>query len=260
MLIFLHGFGGDALTTWSEFVTQWPDTHGGWDLVFFGYPTCKFKISELKLEFKLDRLYIDEHVNSFRKFIEMLEPAPAITINKTLEVLLKCRPELRRPDDFAYSQIVLVAHSMGAVVCRRALILEKTSDWVSKSSLILFAPAHRGGKPLMFINALTGINWGSVFAETINFVVPTLGDLKPEGKFLSDLEEDTRKLVADGVEEPFIVDYVCWAIPDNVVVNKYFAEDGRKTAEEVKKKTHKEICKPTEKWSLPLTAMRDHLP
>jgi pimeloyl-ACP methyl ester carboxylesterase len=253
LIIFVHGFGGDALATWSEFVSQWPRTHSGWDLAFFGYPSCRFKMND----FNLDGFNIDEHTNSFLAFMDKIVSSPSDTINDILKELLKSKPELRRCDSFDYSEIVLVAHSMGAVICRRALIQTSNSNWVSKSKLILFAPAHKGGKPLMLINALTGINWGGIFAATLNFMIPTLGDLRPEGRYLNTLETETSDIIKGGKDKPFIATHSTWAIPDHVVVNNFFSKDG--AAHEIREKTHTQVCKPTPEWPLPLTKVLEHI-
>src|SRR5713226_7104842 len=66
---------------------------------------------------------------------------PSVIVNGTL------RPELHRKAEFQYGSVVVVAHSLGAVVARQALLdldEDRNPKWLNKISLVLFAPAHMG--------------------------------------------------------------------------------------------------------------------
>lgn len=125
LIVFVHGFGGDAITTWEQFISSWPAEYAGYDLALFGYPSYKYNV--------------DENCVSLKKFISLLANSPANTINKTVEHLLEYMPTLERPSDFVFSEIVFIAHSLGAVICRMAFKREPYSSWVRKSKLMLFA-------------------------------------------------------------------------------------------------------------------------
>jgi pimeloyl-ACP methyl ester carboxylesterase len=236
LVIFVHGFGGDALTTWEQFVSLWPEKHAGWDLAFFGYPSLAFNV--------------EEHTISFLNFLNLVLASPADTVNRTIKELFAYRSNLRREPNFGFSRIVLVAHSMGAVICRRALIQHKDSPWVSNTKIILFAPAHKGAKPLMFFEALTAINWGSAFGAGLKFFIPPLKDLKEGSDVLLKLEEKITHIVLGGRKEPFVASRVVHAMPDWIVHNALFASDP--DPEQVFKTTHRKVCKPQLDWERPL--------
>jgi len=237
LIIFVHGFGGDAITTWEQFVSLWPQGHGEWDLAFFGYPSRKFNV--------------DEHTIAFIDFLKSILMSPANTINDTLKHLFSYRPELERSEKFTFDKILLVAHSMGAVICRRALIQEQNASWISNAKLILFAPAHKGAKPLMIIEAFTGISWGAPIEAAIKLVLPAFKDLTADSKALTDLETDTEQIITGkGVQEPFMASHVIHSMPDNIVHNGFFAKDP--TPRQIFSTTHRKVCKPRIDWRKPL--------
>ena len=105
-LVFVHGFDGRAVSTWERFpsfIRTEPKAHRA-DAIFWGYPSRQEDV-----EFCAQKL---------RKFLHGL-------FNDPLEAFLGptlSRAGSRRPTTFRYSKVVLCAHSMGAVVVRRALI------------------------------------------------------------------------------------------------------------------------------------------
>src|SRR6185295_4153533 len=55
-------------------------------------------------------------------------------------------PALERPTNHQYELVLFVAHSLGAIVARRAVLTATMTGapWVAKTALLLFAPAHLG--------------------------------------------------------------------------------------------------------------------
>jgi pimeloyl-ACP methyl ester carboxylesterase len=246
LVVFVHGFNGDALATWGNFWTFWPKTLGGWDLAFFGYPAFKLSRSPRKL-ISQPTFTIDSHADTLNKFLRAMDDSPSCMINEGIRPLIELDSNYEREHNFQYSQIVLVAHSMGAVVCRRASILFKNQAWVTKSRLALFAPAHKGATPLILLNGLTNIRSGPLIAAALKYRVPELKKLEENGPYLKELEKDTKTAIKKGQQGPFIADPLIWSVPENYVVNDFFADDSKNSqsgAEPVPNKPHSEVCKP----------------
>src|SRR6266404_521895 len=115
-LVFVHGFKGSAVGTWTEFPTLMRDQArcSGWDLIFYGYDGVRTRATN--------------SAGHLREWLEILSTNPLSIINPTLD------EEVRRGAGFAYKRIILVAHSLGAIVSRQALLdahLHRR-DWVSR--------------------------------------------------------------------------------------------------------------------------------
>jgi hypothetical protein len=103
--VFVHGWTGDALETWQGFPGLIRDSvrAEGTDFFFWGYesvkPTAMFSAALL------------------REFLEALLDLPVRSV---------INPSLfgarTRDEGFRYEQLVICAHSMGAVVSRRAIL------------------------------------------------------------------------------------------------------------------------------------------
>ena len=128
-IVFVNGFGGSPQKTWPDFPDLLAERSecAESDLIFYGYHSFKARVAA--------------SANEFSSFMQTLCARPAVLINETL------RPELRRPSTFQYSSVIIVAHSLGAVIARQALLdLDEgpRKKWLDKLSLVLFAPAHMG--------------------------------------------------------------------------------------------------------------------
>ena len=96
VIIFVHGFGGDATGTWAQFPRLIADDKGldGWDVACLGYSS---------------RLKID--------FAKIWSADPELsTLSLQLSSILKLPPFQE------YKAITLVAHSMGGLIVQRAIL------------------------------------------------------------------------------------------------------------------------------------------
>ena len=103
-ILFIHGYGGDVITTWSDFhdLLLGCAKCSGQDLFFYGY----------------DGLRADMNASAaiFRTFLDRL-------FGKTASILADNLPlSASRPSTFRYDELVIAAHSLGAVISRRALL------------------------------------------------------------------------------------------------------------------------------------------
>lgn len=171
-VIFIHGYSGSPVKTWIAF----PELLSGFepftnlDLIFCGYDS------------------VAEHTESC-----------ADRVKTILKELLTTSAAARRPSsiprhgDAPYVRVLIVAHSMGAVVARRALILgdQDNQAWTRQVRMVFFAPAHHGARLDLadsFFSGLLGKIW-----EIGKFHSPAIDQLRPGSSYLKDLALDVRK-------------------------------------------------------------------
>src|SRR5437016_6694349 len=108
LLMFVHGFKGAALTTWGSLPDQLCANVrlAKFDVIRFGYPSVVQTASESANE--LQRL-----LNKL-----LLSTDPSDFVNKSIK---QYNPGAdQRPASWIYKSVVLVGHSLGACVIRRA--------------------------------------------------------------------------------------------------------------------------------------------
>jgi pimeloyl-ACP methyl ester carboxylesterase len=124
LLIFIHGFGGNAIGTWNHFpsLLLMDDDFKKSDIVFYGYDTFCGQAGD--------------HAAEFYHFLDK------ITCPRLNGIL----PINQGLNERIYKNILLVAHSLGAIILRQALLLAEIDNrsWLDKTTMALFAPAHNG--------------------------------------------------------------------------------------------------------------------
>ena len=192
-VVFIHGYSGDAMATWSEFDKLIPETpeFAGWDFIFYGY----------------DGL-LGTTVPSAALFYEFLDRL--FTQTETLTIPSLGRKLGSRPG-FTFSRVILAAHSLGAVICRRALLSGRNQkrDWMNKTAMVLYAPAHLGALASDQIRELgVGPTWLSEMLRILGCVArhasPLIDELDPESDVLQDLLKDTNDALAQG-DSPYLI-------------------------------------------------------
>lgn len=162
-----------------------------------------------------------------------------------------------RPTDFQYGQVLICAHSLGAVIARRALLDIALQDppWRDRLSAVrlqFFAPAHKGALIIKLAEeGLAAISVPLAFAK-INGKLAAVGlksryqvlqDLEPGSQTLTDLEAETRRLLdQDPQAHAYLRAHVVHARRDHVVAQGQFARDHR--PDFIDGKGHIEVCKP----------------
>jgi pimeloyl-ACP methyl ester carboxylesterase len=172
-IVFLHGYSGDAVKTWMAF----PDLTSGdapferFDLIFAGYDSI-----EEPTESCSDRM---------RELLQALLTQPASSR----------RPKsIPSSDNGPYSRVLVIAHSMGGVVVRRALLLadEEGFEWTAKVRMVLFAPAHYGARLLNYTDSIMSGLLGKIWAIS-QYHSPAIEELRPGSPYLADLRESLEK-------------------------------------------------------------------
>jgi alpha-beta hydrolase superfamily lysophospholipase len=241
-VIFIHGFGGDPLATWANFHTLLPrkPEFSAHDVFFYGY----------------DGLWA-ELVSSaaiFESFLSTILANPLTIINNNLPASGK------RGSSFAYDHVLLVGHSLGAVIARWALLPSKPEkkNWEGKVSLVLFAPAHKGADvPKLALEAIDGFKFLKLLAGFLKFKSPLVGQLTKGSDELRFLEVETLKALSTGGNRHLIAKKVIIAQYEKIVSNLKFGDDPDPVA--VAGKDHMSVCKPKDDFELPVTYLAECL-
>jgi len=223
-IVFVHGFNGSALDTWMQFqsLLQNQQVCRKTDLFFFGY-------------------------HSLRR----TTASSAASLFSLLELLGKTPQSLNSwPKDRAstvkYKRLLVVSHSLGAIVARRCLLTAaaRKASWAENCKLILFAPAHLGGRPLKLIPKSI-----KPIAEVL---LPALEEVSENSEVIRALQDDTKKALATGKCEFLRALMVVHGGADTVVCrqDQQFCEDP--PSEWIYDADHIQICKPRLDFMSPL--------
>ncbi|MCF2489929.1 triacylglycerol lipase [Dyadobacter sp. CY347] len=229
IIIFVHGFGGSATGTWNNFLSMilFDDHFKKTDVIFYGYDTLKGQASD--------------HSAQLYNFLNLLESPGR---NHIL-------PPLQNLPERSYQSILLVAHSLGAVLVRQAQLLASIADkqWVDKSKLALFAPAHNGAQiVLLALESLPGLL--TLLGVIAKFKYPILSDLTPGEGLLKNIKEHTKDLQNQGKGDFSKAQLVIHAKGDKVIRNHQYLLDS--PARVIENSNHTKVCKPTQVYSEPL--------
>lgn len=231
-LLFVHGFGGSATKTWVQFpsLLQAEPSCSGHDHIFFGYDSLRRRA----------RPSADELIT----FLDALFHDPIGLVNETLGRTVRKRP-------FRYTHVTLVAHSLGALVSRLALLdaFNKRRAWTSKTSLVLFAPAHEGANILALASLAMGAFRLVPVEALARYKFQVLHDLDESSPTLKRLRTQTKAAIAKGGKH-LIARRVVYAGGDTVVNPYDFCQDP--SAEFIQNASHTSVCKPSQSFVEPL--------
>jgi pimeloyl-ACP methyl ester carboxylesterase len=230
VVVFVHGFNGAAVETWSDFDSMLPDNVHH-DVVFYGYDSLRLRATVAAAQ--------------LREFLSVLCCDSATTVNSTLE------PELYRASSFVVRRVILVGHSLGAVICRRALLDARNSSeaWTSRVNLVFFAPAHMGAHLLSLATGILGA-LRIPLAPIAKWQFPILSELQEGSSFLKDLREETQQAISGGSSDFLRARAVAICERDNIVNPQTFCPHDASPV--VVPKDHVSICKPNEEYMTPL--------
>jgi hypothetical protein len=174
----------------------------------------------------------------------------------------------RRPSRWAYEKVLIVAHSLGAVVTRRALVQahEEKRTWLPQTRFMLFAPADSGCViEELVCQALIGIPYvaGVPAAARLVFKLIALGDVKPGSQTLVDLKQLTQQNLNRGTSDYLLARKVLRARQDSVITNPvaFLPEENAAIAYVPAQDPpfgsdvptgHVAVCKPTEAFREPI--------
>jgi hypothetical protein len=242
-ILFIHGYGGDAVSTWSEFnkILLEDSRFADHDLIFYGYDGLRGELIATVL--------------IFRDFMDWLFGKSLVLINHALG------KEALRPEGFAYDHILVVAHSLGAVVARWAFI-KATADklsWHNKTSMLLFAPAHMGADIVqLIIETASSYSLLKLGVGLARIKSPLIDQLKKGSDELTKLASEFMSAIATPGNQHLVAKRVCIAQFERVVKNETFCIDPEPSP--IQGSTHRSICKPRPGFNKPIVYLRECTP
>lgn len=233
-VVFVHGYRGEAIATWSRFDALLPTRPKAaeYDLFFYGY-NCYSSSTTAQA-----RLLCD--------FLEGLHQDPGALLRESLRL-----PDVR-PDPFSYAEVIVIAHSIGAIVSRRALLSagQLKRSWGSRTRQVFFAPAHRGAIVSQLVAELSG-SWLSFLIAGFRHASPLMDEVAPGSLSIVELQADIAREVATGATH-LLATRVVIAEVDRVVSNLKL-HDLDPVPVVVPGSTHTSVCKPRPGFLQPLT-------
>jgi hypothetical protein len=234
-ILFIHGFSGCGLLTWSKFNTLLPPRPNGQqrDLFFYSYDGLR---ADLMASAAL-----------FRDFLTRFF-AGAGFLNPHLPAMMP------RPDDFAYDELLIAAHSLGAVIARRALLDATTTgmEWVKRTKLILYAPAHTGASvATLALETVSCFPFIKFFGALARFQSPLIDQLAKNSSLLTQLLRDTNAACIRGANRHLIPCRIITAEYEKIVNSDYFGELDP-VPQAIPNTTHTTVCKPRDDFLDPL--------
>jgi hypothetical protein len=251
-ILFVHGWGGAAGGTWEAFpqaVGIMPEASRA-DVFFLDYPSVKSQVPFCAAQ--LRRFLFDLVRNPIDRMIDRSLPAIAP----------------KRAPNARYSRILVVAHSMGAVISRRAIMdLDRpppeglTEDELAKFRLLFFAPAHCGSTIPLLLGAALGLDFlpgAKLIGSLARLWFQSLRDLEVGSPSLTKLANDCHRLREGRTERNASIRHlratVYHAHNDRVVSQNDFDQD--LPFQPVMNQTHRSICKPVNQYRDPIEALR----
>lgn len=235
LLVFIHGFKGKALRTWNSFpyMLDTSSKYRSYDVLFYGYCSRPGRIQNiaLSLDDDMKRLYKDPG-----------------------EIIPSMKNEFDKREGGIWDKVKIAAHSMGAVVARRAVFdvyLQggpSPDDWANKLSLTYFAPAHTGASAINLVGEAFH-NIPIPVAAFLKGFYPCLRDLEDSSLTLAELRDDQAKF-PDNVKKKVAATKVILAEKDGVVNQNRFPGDP--PARQIRGVGHSAVCKPSMDFKDPL--------
>ena len=248
-LVFVHGFAGQALATWSGFPSRLcgaPECEG-WDIFFFGYDGRHTEAAS--------------SATLLGRLLDAMTSSPTNVFNESGVSLKTSRAHPR-----TYGRIVLVAHSLGAVVSRRAMLdgyaRKPLAEWARNVELFLFAPAHLGAHIALLVREIFGPLAGGLvaiaqalkkyrFLRDLDATLGKAGSLERFHTLLHDTYKDTSPNAANLSAIGLV-----WKLNDTIVTNDRLPPDPAIDPKNVLADcTHSTVCKPTDSFEQPFSLL-----
>lgn len=205
-IIFAHGFRGSAAATFgrvADIARQSPALSDA-DLLFFDYTCARKQVPRLAADF-------------VRLLDDIDDGVPLVEWDRLLHDLRGGRTE--------YEDIVIVAHSLGAVIARRALLdaHKAGKPWVDRTGFIFYAPAHLGAR----VHTLIDLTLGKIplpVDALVKTYYPCLEELEPGSTTLRLIYEESVSAYAAHCE-PVRARAIAMADDEQVVDANAFFKD-----------------------------------
>ncbi|MDE1672663.1 esterase/lipase family protein [Nocardia gipuzkoensis] len=232
LVVFVHGFNGKAVTTWNSFPESgvyrrwWMES----DMLFIGYPSTKDTVTGVSHRLR----------NTLARFFPI--PYPDAMVVDGISV--------RSDTESPYEELVLVGHSLGGLIIRRALC-DAAIAWdmegrsgprpaLLDAQIRLFSPASAGFQAAGVLGALRAMTIWQV-VEVFLRRSPAYSELQPGSTSLLETRARTERLAGQSGFDALRA-HIVWASPDEVVVSERYSTDHVDDAWDGT--THSSVCKP----------------
>ena len=191
-VVFVHGFLGDAKGTWlnfQEMIDSCAQEFPKWtrsDAFFFAYQSFQDSITD--------------SAETLLKTVDILFPDPPKSLFNVKASIPHLAPSLISftLDHRVYNELVLIGHSEGAVIIRRAVCIayktEGPDHKILNARLSLFAPAHFGFVPTGWIGACLAVGQIDAIVMPILRTSPSFCEMK-ERVLLDQIRTDTGEFL-----------------------------------------------------------------
>jgi pimeloyl-ACP methyl ester carboxylesterase len=236
LVVFVHGFDGKPLETWLRF----PDgasTRPWWresDLLFVGYDSTNGTIKGF--------------ADNLRHEIPAFYPA------RRRDLLEADGAKVCEPTD--YAELVIVGHSLGGVVARRAVCdaIRVSQEGTSVSPLAtatvrLFSPATAGFRPAGKLGMLFETKVLRKVAMIKLRRSQAFTELERTSPLLDDTRTTTEALAHDDPSSSPLHPRTLWAFDDEVVEARDYKTDP--ISDSIEKVSHSSVCKPKSAYIAP---------
>lgn len=245
LIVFIHGWRGDAWSTWGEFGR--PPAEDWWaesDLLFVNYDSTSESVVATA-----DRI---------RARIGDFYPLPNRSMLERDGYL--ARADITSP----YHELILVGHSLGGLVARRALV-DALEEWrtdhfsddlrpaILDAKLRLFSPASAGFQPRGALGALKAAPLWWV-AEIFLSRGGAYLDLLPGSDTLISTRLRTERWGVNDARAASLAAEILWANPEKVVATEKYDTDARTRT--IDRTDHGSVCKPSMTYDHPYRFVR----
>jgi len=233
-VLFVHGLGGSALKTWRHFdkLLSQDQIADDYEIIFYGYGYRYRQLGTI--------------IDIFRTDLEAIIFSDA----SSPESCGRKYERQGKPED-RQQTLIIVAHSMGAVLVRKALLDifgDQNNDFpeplFTDIRIVFYAPAHSGINPeYVYLAERIFSKFPLSRALSAGFLFPCINDLKADSVFIGELAEKQRRMQQPHVNgHSFNVFKVLHAEWDKLVVNRSFPGDP--ASEILRGFNHMTLCKP----------------
>jgi hypothetical protein len=269
-VVFVHGFCGHPRKTWLLFQSLVDELHeefpawGIADLFFYGYDAFGPGINL--------------NAEAFVKFLNRIFPVPQrglfnLKIERLPAALRPAFENVLLPIPKRYKKLVLVGHSMGAVIIRAA-ILQYANNKLARlnergrsqkelnnlrmlhADVRLFSPAHFGANPAGWMGVILNLPFIGEFLRAWLQYGQAYGDLSDSNLVLRDLKDQTTLLAETFPSLKALRAKSMWGTGEKIVAVGNYKYDLE--SEQVSGVSHFEVCKPTSEYKLPLRFVMDY--